>query len=290
MLALCAAPASAVSSDKAHPPGVNDWSCTPTAAHPRPVVLVHGLTGNGSDNWVYLGPKLVARGYCVYSLTYGVDPLLSLLASNALVPGGTIPIEQSAKEFGAFVDKVLAATGATQVDLVGHSEGTVMPQYWMKFLGGASKVDRYVAMTPIYHGTTLQGLSNLVDLGYQYNLGSPLLVPLAGLLCGSCPEFLAGSAFNQHLNANGYAVPGVEYTTIMTTHDELVTPYTSGYLPGAVHNWVLQDLCPADPSEHVAVAFDPVAAQLTFNALDPEHARPISCDLPYPVIGTPPAP
>ena len=99
------------------------------------------------ENWSYISPLLAARGYCVFALTYGLDPRLPLF-------GGVIPIEQSAVELGALVDRVLAATGAAKVDLVGHSEGTFMPQYWLKFLGGAGKVNRYVAMTPPYQGTT----------------------------------------------------------------------------------------------------------------------------------------
>ncbi len=63
---------------------------------------------------------------------------------------------------------------------------------------------------------------------------------------------------------------------VMTKYDELVVPYTSGRLEGA-HNFVLRDVCPSDFSEHLAAAFDPVAEQLTFNALDPEHAQPIAC-------------
>jgi triacylglycerol esterase/lipase EstA (alpha/beta hydrolase family) len=238
--------------------------------HPDPIVLVHGLGATMGENWSYISPLLAARGYCVFALTYGLDPRLPLF-------GGVIPIEQSAVELGALVDRVLAATGAAKVDLVGHSEGTFMPQYWLKFLGGAGKVNRYVAMTPPYQGTTPYGISALRDAGAQSGL-SQLLVRLVSSFCGSCAEFLAGSPMVQKLTAGGAAVPGVVYTTIMSRYDELVTPYTSGRLdaPNAT-NFVLQDVCPNEFSEHALEAFDPVVAQLIFNALDPAHATPISC-------------
>src|SRR5690242_708524 len=54
------------------PPGANVWSCRPSAAHPEPVVLVHGLGADMSENWSYISPLLAAQGYCVFALTYGV--------------------------------------------------------------------------------------------------------------------------------------------------------------------------------------------------------------------------
>jgi triacylglycerol esterase/lipase EstA (alpha/beta hydrolase family) len=200
-----------------------------------------------------------------------------------LVPffGGVIPIEQSAPELGAFVDQVLAATGAKKVDLVGHSEGTFMPQYWLKFLGGASKVNRYVAMTPLYAGTDVAGAAMIRDAGAAFGIAQPIL-NLVDAFCGSCTEFLAGSPMVQKLNQGGAAAPGVTYTTIMTKYDELVVPYTSGTLPPPATNIVLQNVCPTDIDDHVAEAFDPVVAQLIFNALDPAHAQPVSCGgLPF---------
>ncbi len=253
------------------PLGANDWACVPTAAHPRPLVLVHGLGATMDENWSYLSPILESAGYCVFALTYGERPDFPYL-------GGLVPMQESARELDAFVDRVLAATGAAQVDLVGHSEGTVMPQWWLKKLDGAARTHHYVALTPLYDGTTLFAVDLVLDqlLALFPDADAP-----GGFdsLCGSCRQFLAGSSFYEELYSDGtMAAPGVGYTTIMTRFDELVIPYSSGYLVGPdVENIVLQDVCPLDLSEHALVAFDPVVAHLILNALDPAHATPVSC-------------
>ena len=272
--ALGASPtaASAMSSLENPPPGANDFSCRPSPAHPRPVVLVHGLSANMSDNWSYISPVLANEGYCVFALTYGLDPRIDVPV------GGVIPIEQSAPELEAFVDRVLEATGAPQIDLVGHSEGTVMPQYWLKFLGGAALVKRYVAMTPLYDGTQLAGLDFFRDLSMQLGLGSAATDSVAQV-CGSCPQFLRNSELMQKLRSGGGpAVEGVGYTTIPTKYDELVNPWQSGLLdaPNAA-NMVLQDVCANDTSEHLAEAFDPVVAQIILNSLDPSRSVTPDC-------------
>jgi pimeloyl-ACP methyl ester carboxylesterase len=267
----------------ASPAGANNWSCKPSAQHPDPVVLVHGLGATMSDNWSTMAPLLADNGYCVFALTYGRDPGESYV-------GGVEPMEVSSQELANFVDEVLASTGASKVDLVGHSEGTVMPQYYLKRLGGAPKVNRYVAIAPLYQGTTLYGLSAGINaLGtYLPRVAGPIESVVAGQ-CGSCQEFLNGSPFLTKLYSDGvYAVPGVTYTTIMTRYDELVIPYTSGDLhaPNAT-NIVVQDQCPLDYSEHATLAWDPVVGQDILNALDPADAQPIPCTLVLPGIGAP---
>lgn len=106
--------------------GWNDYSCKPSAAHPRPVVLVHGTFANGVDNWLTLAPYLTNRGYCVFSFDYGQLPGVPLFYALG-------PIDRSAEQLAVFVDKVLAATGAAETDLVGHSQGGMMPRYYLKF-------------------------------------------------------------------------------------------------------------------------------------------------------------
>src|SRR3954468_2010895 len=119
----------------ASPPGANDWSCQPTAAHPRPVVLVHGTFADRSNSWQALSPLLKNNGWCVFALDYG-----SYAGSGAIGGYGARGIRNSAEELSAFVARVLAATGASQVDIVGHSQGGMMPRYYLEFLGGGAKV------------------------------------------------------------------------------------------------------------------------------------------------------
>ncbi|KQX77393.1 alpha/beta fold hydrolase [Streptomyces sp. Root1310] len=245
--------------------GWNDYHCKPSAAHPRPVVLVHGTFGNSVDNWLALAPYLTVRGYCVFSVDYGQLPGVPFF-------NGLGPIDKSAAQLSAFVDKVLAATGAAEADLVGHSQGGMMPRYYLKFLGGAAKVNALVGVAPDNHGTTLSGLANLL----------PYFPGAEDLLSAATPglaDQVAGSAFLTKLNAGGDTVAGVRYTVIATKYDEVVTPWRTQYLSGSdVRNVLLQDLCPVDLSEHLAIGlFDRIAFHEVANALDPAHATATTC-------------
>ncbi len=173
------------------PPGADDWSCEPSATHPRPVVLVHGLLANQTDNWQTISTLLANRGYCVFSLTYGTKAGVSFPGYQ---PGGLAPMEDSAQELAAFVDRVRGATGASQVDIVGHSEGSLMPDYYVKFLGGNRAVHNYVGITTLWHGTNLAGLGTVDRIGAAFGLSSAAEQAVS-TFCASCPEFLAGSPF-----------------------------------------------------------------------------------------------
>lgn len=245
--------------------GWNDFSCKPSAAHPRPVVLVHGTFANSIDNWLGLAPYLENRGYCVYSFDHGQLPGVPVFY-------GLGPVDKSAEQLSAFVDKVLGSTGAAETDLVGHSQGGMMPRYYLKFLGGAAKVNALVGIAPSNHGSTLNGLANLL----AYFPGA------ADLLSEATPALAdqtAGSAFLTKLNEGGDTVPGVKYTVIATKYDDVVTPYQSQFLSGSgVNNVLIQDLCPLDLSEHAAIGLlDLIAFHEVANALDPAHATATTC-------------
>jgi triacylglycerol lipase len=221
------------------PPTVVDSAgCKPPPQHPDPVVLVPGTFA--ATSWSTIAPALARRGYCVSTLNYG----------NA----GTADIVGSAHQLGQFVDRLLKRTGAHHVAIVGHSEGGLMPRYYIKFLGGASKVSALVALAPSNHGTT-----------------NPLALVGALSGCTACGQQVAwGSPFLQHLNT-GNETPGpVDYTVIETEYDQVVTPYSSAFLVGPrarVTNITLQKRCPNDMVGHLGITTDPVALQWVENAL-----------------------
>jgi triacylglycerol esterase/lipase EstA (alpha/beta hydrolase family) len=253
------------------PPGSNDFGCRPSAAHPYPVVLVHGTFATMTESWQALSPLLKNAGYCVFALDYGG------------APGGLIqaygPIETSAAQLSAFVDRVRAATGATRVDLVGHSQGGMMPRYYIKNLGGRAYVHTLVGLAPSNHGTDLDGLSGLLSV-------LPGGSAFVGTACPACTQQIVGSAFLTALNAGGDTVPGVNYTVIETRYDEVVTPYTSAFLSGPnVRNITLQDQCGLDFADHIAVFYDTVALHDVLNALDPAHPGRVPCTFVPPVLG-----
>ncbi len=251
------------------PPGSNDWSCKPGTAHPDPVVLVHGLLADMTDNWQTMSPLLADNGYCVFALTYGNSGTAPLDEF-----GGLAPMEQSAAQLSSFVDRVLAATGAHKVDIVGHSEGATMPDYYIEYLGGAAKVARYVGISGVKHGTTLHGIGTFVAAFEGLFPGAP--DPTGGT-CASCSEFLVGSDYVHTIEARAPA-PGVIYTNISTRYDELVSPYTSSFLTGPnVTNITLQDHCALDFSDHLSIVSSPITGRYMLNALDPAHPQPVPC-------------
>lgn len=263
--------ATAVSNFFASPaalPGVNDWSCTPSAEHPDPVILVHATYVNVGSNFAKLAPRLLNQGYCVYAENYGMTP-----ASLGRV-GGLGPAADSVSSLSRFVSRVRSSTGASKVDLVGHSQGGMIAFAYIKLAGGADKVGQFVAWGGTQNGTTLDGLVTLASalnaLGFTQDVGNAL--QLSGMT-----DQTVGSRFQRTLWADPTVPSGPEYTTIASRYDAVSTSYANQALDGA-NNVVLQERCPADRVGHIGMFLDGPTLALTQNALDggPDDFRP-SC-------------
>lgn len=260
------------------PNGANDWDCVPSAAHPRPVVLVHGTWSNQFNSWSFLSPKLKAAGYCVFSLNYGKGTSPVGSAPEVYATG---PIMDSARELGEFVERVRTETTSAKVDLVGYSQGGIVARGYLKFFGGADKVKKVVTYAATNHGTSLSGLGTLA---LQLNI-----VGVVGTLAGqAAADQTNGSAYITALNEGGDTMPGIDYTILTTRYDEVSTPYQASFLtagPGAtVNNIVIQDGCLIDGSDHLGMPFSLRAADYTLKALDPSTPRTIRCALELPAV------
>ncbi|NKY55443.1 esterase/lipase family protein [Nocardia flavorosea] len=263
------------------PPGANDWNCTPTAEHPRPVVLVHGTWMNAYNGFAFMGQPIKDAGFCTFTFNYGRSNLIQGGGVGAVLPGvmGTGYIQDSAKQLAVFVDRVLAATGASEVDLIGHSQGGSMANWYTKFEGGADKVAKLITLGATHHGTTLVGIG---ALGRAINNFGIDVLGFVELLVGHAGiQQTVGSDFVNQLNANGDTVPGVDYTVIGTRYDEITTPFDSTFLrPGPdapVRNVTLQDGCEQDLSDHLTMLYSPRALSITLQALDPVQFPALQC-------------
>lgn len=249
-------------------PGANDWGCRPSPAKPRPVVLVHGTAGGAVTNWATYGPLLHNEGFCVFTLTYGALPgqpwPISKLGGLSDITGVSVP------QVGEFIDRVLAATGAEQVDLVGHSQGTLVSGLVAK-VGRPGKVNTVASLAPLWEGSGA-GMRRSLD---DFPAISDQLARIPSLA-----QMAPGSEVIQLLWSGGspYA-PGVNYLNVVSRYDQLVVPFTSRLAEGPrTTNVVVQDGCEQDRSDHMAIASDPRAADFVLNALDPANPRVPRCE------------
>jgi triacylglycerol esterase/lipase EstA (alpha/beta hydrolase family) len=233
------------------------------------VVLIPGTFSVMEDDFGALAPILANAGYCVFSLNYGGTPGSLIQAIG--------PSAASAQQVAAFVAKVKQASGVAKVDLVGHSQGGLLGEYYLKVLGGAANVHSFVGLSPTTHGTTLDGLTNLASFFPGAN-------NVLGALCAACVDQEKGSAFLAPLDAGPIAQAGVHYTVIETLNEFVVTPVGSSFInESGVTNRYVQSQCFNDTVDHADLAYDQVTIQDVVNALDPAHAHAPNCFLAFPV-------
>ncbi|MEU4091228.1 alpha/beta fold hydrolase [Streptomyces sp. NPDC026673] len=176
---------------------------TANAATHTPVVFVHGYTGSAS-NWDYAESVFVAGGYSrgeLFAYEY------NWAQSN----------KTSAAGLASYVRQVLTRTGATKVDIVNHSMGGLVTQWYLTQLGGTSSVRRVASVAGANHGTTYAS---------------------ACVIYTSCVEMLPGSAFVRTISSGDETPGSTVYATWYSPCDGIIIPYTSTPLSGANNHLV----------------------------------------------------
>ena len=172
-----------------------------TGVQHDPILFVHGYAGNGG-NWQDMKDRFLADGWQpneLYACNY------SFTASNIV----------SAGEIARQVDEIIALTGASRVDIVTFSMGSVSSRYFLKNLGGAPKVDAWVSLAGPNHGTDAVEINNCS------------FTP--------CREIAPGSEFLAQLN-DGDETPGLaRYATWRSPCDATINPDESVILIGATN-------------------------------------------------------
>lgn len=268
-------------------PGVDDWSCQPSPEHPRPVILLHGTGANGVNNWGTVAPALLNEGYCVFAPTYGAMPLLPGV-------GGALRMSDHVAEMTSYLDRVLAATGAEQADVVGHSQGVTTGMHLAK-VTRPGRVAAVVSLGGFAGGDAESGLPGLSSLATVVDLDG-----LAEQYSRNLPDGFLPMPFPAMLDINQYSPTGqmlfeggtpfgqgTRYTLIASALDGLVPPAVS-FPPGdfaGVTKHVLQDTCRQNGADHAALYADPQTLDLVLNALDPAHAVTPRCWPTTPMVG-----
>ncbi|SCG46318.1 lipase family alpha/beta hydrolase [Micromonospora coxensis] len=198
------------------------------AANANPVIVVGGLIGV-SIAYEPIAARLRADGFRV---------------SIYQLPGlGFGDIRESAKAFRSYVDQVRASTGAAKVDIVAHSEGGLVSRWYVKFLGGADAVGRYVSLGSPQQGTYVANILNVVGLG-----------SCAGIV--ACQQMSIGSDFLANLNGGDDTPGALRWTTVRTWQDELVRPVGNASLADGATNVLIQGWCPLRVVGHLGLVLD----------------------------------
>lgn len=129
---------------------------------PRPIIVLHGYAQNRT-NFVPLAHRMAKAG---------LGPIFGF---EYWTLGRTAA---AARQLGWFVDEVRAATGAAEVDLVGHSMGGVVGRYYVSLAGGDGVVKHLITIGSPHSGTEI----SKIGVGHptrELLLGSNLLTRLA---------------------------------------------------------------------------------------------------------------
>lgn len=222
-------------------------SCTPNVdnAVRAPVLLIPGTTLTPDVNFSWNYERAFTQS--------GIAWCAVTLPMNAM---GDI---QTAGEYVVSAIRTMHTRAGRTIDIVGYSQGGMLPRWAFRFWPDTrAMVNDFVAIDPSNHGT--------LDA-----------YPICLLSCAPALwQQQTGSHFLAALNSGTETFAGISYTVVYSHTDEVVVPnfgprpssaLTTG--DGDVRNIAVQDICPLDLSEHLAMGtYDPVGYALAMDAFN----------------------
>jgi triacylglycerol esterase/lipase EstA (alpha/beta hydrolase family) len=221
-----------------------DCSVNP-AADKRWVLLIHGTGADSDINWSWNHiPALDDLGipWCAVDL-----PL-----------GGTGDLQLNA-EYVVNAIRVVYRRSGKRIGIVGHSQGGMSPRWAFRFWPGTRRmVADLVGYGAPNHGST--GANRICEPNEPCT--------------PSTHQYRTDSRFNAALNSRTETFGGISYTNVYSRTDFISTPNQDEYGTSSLHKgegWIanvaIQDLCPAQTTEHLGLAYDAVAWAFAHDAL-----------------------
>jgi hypothetical protein len=261
MLACAAAPASAAAAKRyaplnqpgpplSVPPGELTASlyCEASVrdAHVEPVLLSPGTGATPAENYSWNWEPALTKlriPWCAYT-----------------APHRTLGDIATSGEYLVYAIRTMYALAHRPIAIIGHSQGGMSMRWALRFWPDTREmVEDVIGLAATNHGTTVVPSS----------VCSPGCTPAVW-------QQLEPNAFIPALNSYAETFAGISYTNIYTHYDQVAKPDAGPNMctsclhtgRGQITNVAVQDICPRDGSDHVAVGtWDPAAYALAVDAL-----------------------
>jgi hypothetical protein len=197
---------------------------------------------------------------------------------SVTLPHHTMGDVQVAGEYVVHALRAIGRRTGRRVDVLGYSQGGMLPRWALRFWPRTrGLVDDLVGLDPSNHGT----------------------LDSEAACQASCPpaywQQATGARFGAALNSRAETFRGIDYTVIFSRTDEVVFPNLDAGGSSSLHtgagriaNVAVQEVCPADASEHLAMgSYDPVGYALTVDAFThrgtakPSRVPAATCQRPF---------
>lgn len=174
-------------------------SADPGRVADRPLVLLVTGTMIVSDFFDVMADRLEREGF--RPVVFQFPDLLSK------------SLEAGARNIDTAVRSILSTTGEEKLLIIAECNGGIASRFWLERLGGDRFVDRLITFVSAHHGTEAVGVT----------------------WCSSLADIKPGSVFLQKMQNSRPAEGDTRVISIYMSRDEIMKPYTTSKIDGALN-------------------------------------------------------